>query len=231
MRTARSIGLLYLVTMLPAPVNLVYLPSRFLVPGDASATAQRIASSEMVYRLCTLAGFFNNIMFIVLGLSLYRLFKDTDGRQARLMVAFVLASSVIAIVTLVIELAPLVLLHGDKVLAAFNQPQIDGLIYSLLRVRGTALGLVSAFSGLWLLPFGVLVLKSGFMPRAIGWLLILGCFGYLLQSLVSILWPSQVHWLFTATIPIVGPGEIAAIVWLLARGNRVQLADSRLAFA
>jgi hypothetical protein len=221
--TARSVGWFYLLTMLPAPLNLVYLPSRFLVAGDAAATAQRITDAEMLYRLCALAGLWSSVMFIFVAFKLANLFQNVDRRQGRLLVALVLVSSSIGLVNLINELAPLVLLSGADYFAAFSKPQIDALVMGFLRLRGIGLGIDSVFWGLWLLPFGLLVMKSGFMPRWIGILLIIGCVGYLIQALTAILWPAYVHTVFTATIPLVGPGEISAIIWLIARGNRVPI--------
>ena len=44
--------------------------------------------------------------------------------------------------------------------------------------------------GLWLFPLGVLVFKSGFLPRILGVLLIAACFGYLADNLSPLLLPS-----------------------------------------
>ena len=221
-RTARSIGLWYLM-MLPAPLNLVYLSAHFLVPGDAAATAQRIIQGETVYRLCVLAGLFSNIIFLFLVLRLATLFAKVDRRQARLMIVLVSVSAAIGIANLVNDLAPLMLLSGAGYLAAFSQEQLGALVMGFLRLREAGFGLNSAFWGLWLFPFGVLVIKSGFMPRFIGWLLILGCAGYLIQSATALLWPSQVGMVFNATIPLVAPGELSAMAWFLIRGGRVPL--------
>jgi len=222
-RTARSIGWLYLVTMLPAPLNLAYLPSRFLVPGNAEATAQRITESEGLYRLCVLAGLGNLVMIIFLAFGLATLFRQVDRTQVRLLVALVLVTSAIGIVNLINDLAPLVLLSGADYFAAFSKSQLDALAMGFLRLRGIGLGLNSVFWGLWLVPFGILVMKSGFMPRWIGVLLIIGCVGYLIQALTAVLWPAYVHTVFNLTIPLVGPGEISGITWLLVRGNRVPI--------
>jgi hypothetical protein len=59
------------------------------------------------------------------------------------------------------------------------------------------------------------------MPKLIGVLLIIGCAGYLMQSLTAVLWPAQVHKVFNATLPLVGPGEIAVSLWLIVKGKRI----------
>ena len=229
--TARSIGVLYLVTMLPAPLNLIYMPGRFIVRGDAAATARNIADAELLYRLCTLAGFFNSIMFIVLGLSLYNLFKDVDRKQARLMVAFVAVSAAISLANLINEIAPLVLLSGADFLSAFSKPQLDALALGFLRLRDVGIGIATAFWGLWLLPFGILAHRSGFTPRLIGVLLIVGCFGYLAQSVTFIVLPALTTVVTYVTLPLAAPGEFVMIIWLLVKGGTVLLPVARPANA
>jgi hypothetical protein len=209
--------------MLPAPLNLIYLPKRFIVPGDAAATAANISAGELIYRLCTLAGVFNSIMFIFLVLSLSNLFKDVDRKQARLMVALVVVSVAIGLVNLINEIAPLILLSGADYLSVFSKPQLEALALGFLRLRGSGLGIASAFWGLWLLPFGILVIKSGFIPKLIGVLLIVGCFGYLAQSLTTIVFPAYVRTVFNATLPLVAPGELSMIIWLLVKGAKLPL--------
>jgi hypothetical protein len=218
---------LYVLTMLPAPLNLIYLPRRFIVPGDATATARNITAGELTYRLCTLSGLVNSILFIFLVLSLYNLFKDVDRKQARLMVMLVAVSVAIAVVNLVNEIAPLILLSGADFLSVFSKPQLDALALGFLRLRGSGVVLASAFWGLWLLPFGILVIKSGFIPKLIGVLLIVGCFGYLAQSFTSIVLPAQVPAVFKVALPLVAPGELFMIIWLLLKGGKVPLPEAQ----
>lgn len=76
---------------------------------------------------------------------------------------------------------------------------------------------VEIFWGLWLLPLGLLVIKSGFVPKILGFLLIIACVGYLVDFLTRLLFPEYAGMLS----PIVGAskfGELAIIVWLLVMG-------------
>ena len=50
-KTARTAGLLYLVTCIPAPFILLYVPNTLVVRGNAAATASRILASEWMMRL------------------------------------------------------------------------------------------------------------------------------------------------------------------------------------
>lgn len=87
---------------------------------------------------------------------------------------------------------------------------------SQITVPGTKL-----FWGLWLLPFGYLVLRSGFLPKILGILLMLGCFGYTIdvfgELLVSRYSDTSVsdYVLLPASV-----GEIGTCLWLLLVGAR-----------
>jgi len=84
-RNARIAGLLYL-TLLTAPLRLIYIPSKLFVAGNASATANNIAAHETLFRLGILSDLFTATMAIFLTLALYRLFKGVDQGLARLVV-------------------------------------------------------------------------------------------------------------------------------------------------
>ena len=86
--------------------------------------------------------------------------------------------------------------------------------------NGTYLGM--AFWGLWLFPFGVLVFKSGFLPRLLGVLLIVGCFAYLAVSVTSIVLPAYRHAVDRVMLPFYAIGELSMMVWLLVKGAKVQ---------
>lgn len=71
------------------------------------------------------------------------------------------------------QIAPLILLRGADFLSVFEKHQLDALAMTFLNVRSSGITAVSIFWGLWLFPFGLLVIKSGFFPRILGALLII----------------------------------------------------------
>lgn len=68
-------------------------------------------------------------------------------------------------------------------------------------------------------PFGVLVYRSGFLPRALGAWLIVNCFAYLAQVVTGLLLPQYDAVVSTAAIPAQF-GEIAIMLWLIVIGAR-----------
>ena len=166
-RTARIAGLWYLGFTL-GPFYLLYVPSQTVVNNDAAATAVRVLGHETLYRWGMLAETLGAVIFIGLSLALYRLFEDVDRHRARQLVALVLVSSALGLVTVVFSAAALLVFHGGAGFAAFDDHTREAIGMLLIRMHGEATGINQTFWGLWLLPFGDLVVRSRFLPRWLG---------------------------------------------------------------
>jgi len=215
---ARRAGLIYVVMSVIGAPTLIVLP-KFVVANDPAATAQKIAASEQIYRLLMLGGLAGQILFLVLGWSLYHLFEEVDRKQATLLLLFVLASSAIGIIDIALLSPPLILQHGATFLSAFTPQQIDALALGFLKIRNVELTANEALWGLWLVPFGMLVIKSGFIPKFIGVLLLVASVGYVAMSAASIGFPA-----YAASVERVGMKliqcELVVILWLVIKGAR-----------
>jgi hypothetical protein len=218
--TARKAGLLYLLMGVPAALSLQYMPLAFIVPGDAAATASRISGAALTYRLLVLCELVSPIAFLFLAWMLYRLFKDVDKKLAMLLVILVSISCAIGVVNIVNTMAPLVLLSGADFLSVFTRPQLEALALGFLRLHSQGLVVDGAFWGLWLFPFGVLVIKSGFIPRLLGVFLIVGCFAYLATCFTSIVFPAHTNVVSQIALPFFALAELPIWAWLLAKGAK-----------
>ncbi len=118
-KTARFAGLLYVLLAATGIFNLLYVPSTVIVPGDATATADSIASAEFLFRAGILSGLISNVIFVFLVLTLYRLLKDISHKQAILMVVLVLISVAITFANTFNQIAALILLSGADFLSCF----------------------------------------------------------------------------------------------------------------
>ena len=218
--TARWAGVVYFIFMLFGLYSEFLLP-RFVVPGDAQATAANITGAEMTYRMGILIGLATHVLFPILVVILYKLLQEVDQPTAMLMVIFVAVGVAVAIANMLNRFAPLHLLSGADYLAAFPRNQLDALALSSLGVRTGAAAVPLAFWGLWLFPFGILVMKSAFLPRILGVLLLVAGLAYVMTSCISIVLPA--HRL--AATKVLMPfylGEVPIIFWLLLKGAKVQ---------
>jgi len=225
-KQARVAGLLYLLGAIIAPVGLMLVPSKLIVPGNATATADHIRASESLLRIGIASELIHQVIFIFLVLALYRLFKVVDQNLAALMVILGAVVSVpIVFLSVLNEIAALVLLSGADFVSVFDKSQLDTLAYLFLRLHSQGINLAAIFWGLWLFPFGILVIRSGFIPRVLGILLMIAGFAYLIDSFTSLLLPQHAD-LVSRFAMVLFFGELPIIFWLLIWGAKVRPSDA-----
>jgi len=221
-KQARVAGLLYLLASIIGFFCLAYVPGKLIVSGDATATANRIRASETLLRLGIASELIAFTIFIFVVLALYRLFKAVSEKHAVAMATLLLISIPISLLNLLNEIAALVLVSGASFMSAFEKGQLDALAYMFLRLHGQGFIVAQIFWGLWLFPFGILVIRSGFIPRFLGYLLFIAASGYLASSFTSLLLPSYRH-LVDQFAMVLEAGELPIIFWLLIWGAKVPL--------
>jgi hypothetical protein len=219
--TARTAGLLYLVTVLTGTFYLGYVPSQLALHGDAAAQVARILQSQMLFRLGIVAELACNVAFLLLPLALYRLLHSTHRNAAVLMVAFAATSVPIALVNAQHRLEVLSLLGQAADLHAFTTEQWHAQVMLQLEAYRHGLLVLEIFWGLWLWPLGYLVFKCSFLPSVLGVLLMLGSAGYLVDVLGTLLLPTYPASTLAGymTLPA-ALGEIGTCLWLLVMGAR-----------
>jgi hypothetical protein len=195
-----------------------FLSPKFLVAGDPAATAQRIAGGELAYRVGILSGFVTHVVFLVVVVSLYRLLKEVDEGGALLMVVLVAVGVAVALANMLLRFAPLVLL-GDASVGALGRSQAEALAIGSFGLRSAGANIPMMFWGLWLFPFGWLVYRSQFLPRALGALILVAGVAYLLSGAVAIALPEYRQAVSRAMTPLYF-GEVPIIFWLMIKGAR-----------
>ncbi len=222
-RTARRAGLLYLAAAIFGMVGILYLRPRFFITGDPAATARNILTSEQLYRVGILIEVAGAILFILAVLALYRLFEDVDRNQSRLMVALIGTSIAAQFAGVALNAAPLMLLRGEDYLAAFNRRQLEALAYASLSLNGKLGEVVMSLWGVWLFPFAIVTIKSGFLPKFLGVLLILSGVAYVVACVTTILFPERLEALNNVFFPLYF-GELIVILWLAFIGAKPRAA-------
>ncbi len=225
-KTARVAGLLYLLGAITAPLGLLYVPRTLIVPGNATATANNILASESLFRLGIASELVSAVIFIFLVLVLYRLLKGVHQQHAALMVILAVVSVPIMFLNVLNEIAALDLLHGADFLSVFEKPQREALTMMFLNLHDQGIVVAAVFWGLWLLPFGLLVFRSGFLPRILGVLLVINGLAYVVDAFTSLLLPryGSVVSQFMLVPELVG--ELPTMFWLLIKGAKDQPLDA-----
>lgn len=219
-KAARIAGAIYLSMVFTAPFCLIYVPSKLIVRGNAAATADNILAHETMFRLSIFGDLIGQVIFICLAIALYRLLSSVNKTWAALMVAFVLVSAAVSFLNVLNNIAALILFRGGEFLTVFDKPQRDALGMLFLRLHTQGIFIDEIFWGLWLFPFGLLVFRSGFMPRFIGVWLMINCFGYVALSVIALFFPAYYQAAFRYFQPVLF-GELVVMLWLLIKGAKV----------
>ncbi len=185
----------------------------------------------MLFRLGIAADLAGQAKFVFVALALYNLLKEVNHRQATCMLALILVAIPIAFLNEVNYVAALVMARGADFLSVFDGPQRDALARLFLSLRGAGFDVAGIFWGLWLFPLGMLVYRSGFIPRFLGVLLMIGTFAYLANSFTSLVAPQYED--VSRWIRPLQAVELVFMWWLLIAGAkpkpRAGLAEPRSA--
>ena len=219
-KQSRIAALLYFVNGLPAPFALLYVPSVLIVRGDAAATANNIRDSEALLRLGMAVELFSSTIVIFAMLAFYHLFKRVSQKHAMALMILMLISVPISYLNVLNDLAALTLARGAPFLSAFDRSQLDALSYLFMRLHGQGIIVAQIFWGLWLFPFGIVAMRSGFIPRFVGIAAIVAGSGYVISSSVSLFLPASAQSIGQLAM-ILGVGELA-FLWLLIWGAKEQ---------
>jgi hypothetical protein len=220
-KTARIAGVLYLILAITGAYGIIFIPSKIIVPGDAAATASKLLANEFLFRTGIINDLISNIIFVFLVLVLYRLLKEVNLNNAKLMVALVLVQIPVVFISEAFNITSLMLFKGE-ILKTFELSQRQDLAMLFLDLNSYGSITLEIFWGLWLLPFGLLVYKSGFIPRVFGYLLIIGGAAYIIESLTQILLPGYSASVSQFAFVFYSIGELSIIFWLLLKGAKVQ---------
>jgi hypothetical protein len=219
-KAARIAGAIYLSLVLIAPFAMLYVPGKLIVRGNAAATADNILAHETMFRLSIFGDLIGHVIFICLAIALYRLLSSVNNTWALLMVSFVLVSAAVGFLNALNNIAAVILFRGGEFLTVFDKSQRDALAMLFIRLHSQGEFISEIFWGVWLFPFGLLVFRSGFLPRLLGVWLIIACFAWIALSITAQFFPYNYEKAFAWLQPAFF-AEMAIMLWFLIRGAKV----------
>lgn len=230
-RLARMAGGLYLINIVLGFFAIGYIPAAIFVTGDAAATAHNIQTHELLYRSGLVAHIVVTLTNVPLALIFYELFKVVNRRLALLDVFFILIATAIEAAGLVNEFAPLVLLGSGPYASALPATGLQALAYMPGDLSAINYDIYTVFFGFDIIILGYLVLRSTFLPRAIGALLAIDALAYLVYGLADLLAPQlAAHLIPWIQLPsLLGEGSLC--LWLLFAGVNVRRWNERASAA
>lgn len=223
-RLARIAGLLYLVVALFGGFAELYVRARTVVPGDAATTADNIRGSATLFRFGFASDLVQATLFLFTAMALYLLLRHVNELVARAMVVIVAVSVAIICLNLLNQYMALQVATGSTA----GSDALAGL-FADMRAAGYLIAQI--FFGLWLLPLGYLVYRSGYFPKVVGVLLAVGCFGYLIDTFAHFLAPGIAESISGIVVTPAAIGELSFVAYLLVKGIRVPYRPALVAAA
>ena len=225
-RTASLAASLFFFVCIPLSFwGQTYVLGKIFVPQDPITTANNLLSNEFLFRMSIVSHFVDTIFFVLMMLLFYRLFRPVGKHLSRLMLVPALAQITIVFILEILHYTALMILKSEP-RPTFDVAQQQEAAYFLLRMYsyGGGIGIGKLFIGLCFIPFGMLVFRSGFAPRIIGILLIIGGVGYVADCFTSILLQRADYLMVRSFLKYTTLAYILALLWFLIKGVRDQKA-------
>ncbi|MEY2556879.1 MAG: hypothetical protein QOE34_304 [Verrucomicrobiota bacterium] len=213
---ARLAGACWLMTFITSGFAM-WVGSKLIVFDNAPGTATNILTNEMLFQSATAAMLLSGAFYLGVTVLIYELLKPVNRTLSLLAAFFSLVGCAVGALGCLFDLAPLVLLRGAGHLSVFTLGQLQELALVLLKVRLEANNIGLVFFGFHCLLIGCLILKSTFLPRIIGALMLFAGLGWL-----TCLLPPLAESLAPYNVIPGSLGEISLTLWLLVKGVNVQ---------
>ncbi len=218
---ARLAGILYLYIIVAGSFAEIFVRSRLVVSDDATATANNIASNELLFRLGFSGELLHLVFDVAISVILYALLGPVD-KYISLLAAFTrVACDIILAVTSISHFVVLKLLEGSDFLKAFQADQLHSLALLAMRLHGDGYAISLVFFSFTCFSLGYLILKSSFLPKVIGGLLVVAGVCYFLNSFTHFLNPKFAATLFPAIFVPIFIAELSLTLWLIVKGVNV----------
>jgi hypothetical protein len=222
---ARAAGLLYLLYIVTYPLSS-FIHHKSIVRGDAATTARNIIASERMFRVGFMSAVIATLFFLLAAWALYVLLKPVGKDLALLFLLLNVVGAAVEFSRAMVHFAAVPVLFGGDYLKVFQTNQLQALSLLFLSLSGTGGIITTLFYGAWLFPLGYLVLRSNFLPRVLGLLLLLDGVCLLICFFQLCLLPGHEKWTYPL-FPIMFIAEFGFSLWLLIKGVR----DEKKSFA
>jgi len=177
--TARAAGFIYLVVIITGMFSLAYIPRKLIDWSNSSVTFNNITTSPSLFKFGIYSSIICYVAFTFLPLVLYKLLRTVNESHARAMLILALLSVPLSFNNLQHKYAALTFTGKEPFLQNISIEDLQNKLMFSLHQYNDGILLATVLWGLWLFPFGLLVYRSGFIPKFLGVLLMLGCVGYL----------------------------------------------------
>ncbi|PSL44296.1 uncharacterized protein DUF4386 [Chitinophaga niastensis] len=218
---ARTGGLLYLIIIVTGIFGEAFVRNKLIVLGDATATANNIMASQLLWRIGIAGDLIAHVCDLPLMLIFYVLLRPVNKNLALLAVFFCLIQTAVLVAAKLNLFTVLFLLESGDYLKAFEPHQLHALMYLSIKADGYGFGLGLIFFGFECLILGYLIFRSGYLPKALGILMPIAGLSYLTNSFAMILAPKFADLIFPTIMIPAFIAESSFCLWLIVKGVNV----------
>jgi hypothetical protein len=209
----RILAALYLFVIIAGITAQAFISDRLVVGNDAARTAANILANKSLYRLGYTIFMLEMVAQVGVSALFYDLLKPVNKSLARISAIIGLTGCGIKTMARLFYYVPLILLGGASYLSAIQPAQLEALSLAFIKINGQGAAIGIIFFGFEALLRGGLVFKSGFLPRFLGVLSLIGGLGWL-----TFLWPPLGSQALLGVALFALAGVIATSGWLFIRG-------------
>lgn len=212
-RMARIAGVFYLLTIVAAVIAQGVIAERLVDSRDASVTATNILTHGNLYRLGYTAYMIEMTAQIITTMLFYELLKPVSRTGSLLAAVTGVVGCGIKALSRVFYVAPALVLEGTHYLNTFSREQLRSIALLFYNVNEMGAAIAVVFFGFSTVITGWLVIRSTYLPRALGWLAVVGGIGWL-----AFLWPPLGYRLNLYVAGVGLLGSLATIIWMIVFG-------------
>lgn len=224
---SRIAGLLYLIVAVGGGFSELYVRSSVKVPGDPAPTAANIVAHATLFRIGFVTDLVGFTCLLGVGFVMYAILKPVNAQIALAMVVINAISVAMQALNMLNHLGALLVATDPRFTTGLSPQTSHSLVLFLLEMHRHGYLVAQIFFGLYLLPLGYLVYKSGYFPKVLGAILMVGCGGYLAGVAAVYIAPGleSIPSLYFGMVG--GVAEVLFLLWLLIKGAKTGEARGR----
>lgn len=219
---ARLGGILYLAIILFGLFGETVVRGTLVASGDVAATANGISASQLLWRAGIVGDLLMHVFDVPVIVVLYLLLRPVSESLALLATLINLVQTAVLVVNKLNLLVPIFLQEDAGYLKAFSPEQLHALSYLAIQAHGFGFGVGLIFFGFACLVRGYLIFRSGYLPRALGLLILTAGLCYLTNSFALLLAPSFAAAIFPGVLVPAFVGELSLCLWLIIKGVNME---------
>ena len=220
-KAALIAGLAYLIDLVIAVTADFWAP--FVQRADAATFASAVAN-DLLFSIGMAGWVIVLVADLVVAWALYIFLKPVNKSLSLLAALFRVVFVALYGVSLLIFFLASQLSSGADYLSVFGTDLLQAQVMLFLSVVDFGVVISFVFFGLHIFLIGYLILKSSYVPRLLGVVLIVAGIGYQIASFANIVLPNFAHIETLGIITLLVPAlisEVSLTLWLLLKGRKI----------